>query len=270
MNGWQRTTATINGIELQVHRTGGGGTPVVLMHGITDSGSCWSRLARDLEAGHDVLMPDARGHGGSAHPGSYSFSEHVGDLVGMLEWSDLAPVVLVGHSMSGPHTAAVTAARPDLVRALVLVDPHWPLHPESPTDYDLDGWRAGIAADNTRSLDELLAIGRRDNPTWTEEDLEPWAHAKQTVDPEVVTWLHSSQDINRWRDILQQIRCPTLLVTGDAEVDANVTVRAEGVEQAQELCPSMTVAHVPGAGHSIHRDQYSRFHSAVAAFVSAN
>lgn len=77
--------------------------------------------------------------------------------------------------MSGPHTAAVAAARPDLVRKLVLVDLHWPLDPESPTDYDLDGWRTGVAAENNSSLEQLLAIGRRDNPTRTEEDLEPWA-----------------------------------------------------------------------------------------------
>jgi pimeloyl-ACP methyl ester carboxylesterase len=268
MGSWQSTRVVVDGVDLLVHRTGGNKPPVVLMHGITDSGLCWSRLARDLAADYDVIMVDARGHGGSAHPGLYSFTEHVGDLTGVLRVLDLSPVVLVGHSMSGPHVAATAAGHPDLVAAVVLVDPHWPLHPEDPADYDIDGWRAAIAVDNNRSTDDLLALGRRDNPTWSEEDLWPWAHAKQTVDPAVPTWLYSHQDLNRWRAIVQQIQCPTLLVTGDAEVDSNVTVGPEGAEQAQQLCPSLTVAHIPRAGHSIHRDQYTNFRAAVTAFLA--
>lgn len=254
-------------VELRFHRTGGDGPPVVLAHGITDSGLCWGRLARALESDYDAVMCDARGHGRSAHPGSYWFTEHVRDLLGVLEALDLQPCVLVGHSMGGPHVAAVAAARPELVRGVVLVDPHWPLEPEDPAGYDIDGWRARIAADNSRSLQELLAIGRRVNPNWAEEDLAPWARAKQTVDPAVPTWLLSSSDIDGWRDVVQRIRCPVLLITGDPGVDDDVTVRAEAAAQAQQLCASLTVAHVAAAGHSIHRDQFDAFLAALSDFL---
>jgi len=251
----------VDGVELRVHRTGRTEPTVVLVHGIADSGLCWARLAEALEAHYDVVMFDARGHGESARPGSYSFGEHVRDLVGVLETLDVQPAVLVGHSMGGAHVAAVAAEHPALVRGLVLVDPHWPLNPAG---YDVAGWQVAMAANKAMSLDELLAIGRRENPSWVEQELDPWARAKQAVEPAVATWLNSTHEIDGWREIAQQIRCLTLLFTGDA---SDVTVGAEGAAQAQGLCPSLAVAHIPAAGHSIHRDQYGSFLAALSSFL---
>jgi pimeloyl-ACP methyl ester carboxylesterase len=66
---WFSGDVVANGIRTHYSRTGGqtggGKPPLVLAHGATDSGLCWSRLARALEADYDVIMPDARGHG---HP----------------------------------------------------------------------------------------------------------------------------------------------------------------------------------------------------------
>ena len=53
-----------NGIRLHYYRTGDGTKPaVVLCHGFSDSGLCWTPVARQLEADYDVIMLDARGHG---------------------------------------------------------------------------------------------------------------------------------------------------------------------------------------------------------------
>lgn len=264
---WQAGTVDVDGVELRFHRTGGGLPTVVLAHGITDSGLCWTRLSRALAVDHDVVMYDARGHGQSAHPGSYTFAEHVADLVGVLEGLDLSNAILVGHSMGGPHVAAVAATRPQLVRGLVLEDPHWPFRPEDPECYGIGQWRSNLATDKVKPLVELVEDGRRANPGWAAEDLESWASAKQTLDPAVPNWLYSSQDINRWRETIAEVRCPTLLVTGDASVDPNVTVRAEGARQARELCPHLRVARIPGAGHSIHRDRFSAYLTAVRDFL---
>lgn len=57
-------------------------------------------------------------------PGSYRFAEHVADLVGLIEALELPPAVLVGHSMGGPHVAALAAPRPELVHSIVFEDPH--------------------------------------------------------------------------------------------------------------------------------------------------
>jgi N-formylmaleamate deformylase len=65
MTTWISEVCETNGIRIHYLRTGGAKPPVVLLHGLMGSGACWTSLARALEGEFDVVMPDARGHGGS-------------------------------------------------------------------------------------------------------------------------------------------------------------------------------------------------------------
>ena len=77
-------------IQLHYHRTGGDKPIIVLAHGLTDSGLCWTRLARALEADYDLIMVDARGHGLSAVPKTgYSTDDHAADLADLVQALDL-------------------------------------------------------------------------------------------------------------------------------------------------------------------------------------
>ena len=42
---WQSAFSNTNGIRLHYTRTGGAKPPLVLAHGITDDGLCWSPVA---------------------------------------------------------------------------------------------------------------------------------------------------------------------------------------------------------------------------------
>jgi pimeloyl-ACP methyl ester carboxylesterase len=63
MREWFSGYVNTNGMRMHYYRTRGDKPPLVLAHGATDSGLCWSRLARTLESEYDVILPDARGHG---------------------------------------------------------------------------------------------------------------------------------------------------------------------------------------------------------------
>ena len=65
---WQSGDVTVNGLRLHYTRTGGAKPPVVLAHGFSDDGLCWTPVAEALEADYDVIMVDARGHGRSEAP----------------------------------------------------------------------------------------------------------------------------------------------------------------------------------------------------------
>ena len=73
---WQSGDIETNGIRMHYHRTGGDKPALVLSHGATDSGLCWTRVARVLEADYDVIMPDARGHGRSDAPATAAAQLH--------------------------------------------------------------------------------------------------------------------------------------------------------------------------------------------------
>src|SRR5690349_7853765 len=106
---WMSGVCETNGIGIHYLRTGGTKPPLVLLHGLMGSGACWTPLARALENECDVVMPDARGHGGSSAPhDGYRYDDHADDVIGLVHGLSLSRPILLGHSMGG-MTAAVLA-----------------------------------------------------------------------------------------------------------------------------------------------------------------
>ena len=103
------------------HDAIGGGSPVVLSHGLGDHGGTWHALAPLLAAGHTVHTWDLRGH---RHSGpstdGYRPGIAVADLLAIVEVIG-EPVHLVGHSLGGYTSLTVSLRRPDLVRSLTMV-----------------------------------------------------------------------------------------------------------------------------------------------------
>src|SRR5947209_8586918 len=122
---WSEGRVKANGITIHYHRTGGAGKPpVLLLHGITDNGLCWTRVARSLEESYDLVMPDARGHGQSDGPaGGFSIDLLAEDAAALIRALELGRPALYGHSMGAITAAALAARHPDLARTLVLEDP---------------------------------------------------------------------------------------------------------------------------------------------------
>ena len=103
----------------------GEGAPVVLLHGVLDRADAWGPVARRLHrAGRRVLLPHARGHGGSSawRPGmDWSPVAEARDVGLFLR--GLAPegAHLVGHSRGGTSAGWVAVEEPALVRSLAVV-----------------------------------------------------------------------------------------------------------------------------------------------------
>ena len=106
MEEWQNASVESNGINIHYHRTGGKGPTLLLIHGFTDNGLCWSRVAREMQAHYDLVMLDSRGHGLSDKPHQgYSTDDYAEDVAGVIAALNLGKTTLVGHSV-GATTAA--------------------------------------------------------------------------------------------------------------------------------------------------------------------
>ena len=143
-----------------------------------------------------VLAPDLRGRGRSQHlPGPAGIAQHAADCAAVVEASGGAPLVVVGHSMGGFVGTVLAAQRPDLVRALVLVDGGlpFPAADEAATLAGLQPIKARLRATYTR---EQYRDWFRDHPAfardWTPEAEEyadydlPEAPGRPSADPDVV------------------------------------------------------------------------------------
>src|ERR1700689_916300 len=123
-----------NGIKIHYLRTGGSKPPVVLLHGLTGSGGCWSPLARALEGEYDGVMPDARGHGNSSAPlDGYRYEDYARDVVGLIRELGLAAPVLLGHSMGGMTASGAASQLGAAMRGVILADPTF-LGPQRPLE----------------------------------------------------------------------------------------------------------------------------------------
>jgi len=95
--------------------TEGSGPPVVLVHGFTQTGRSWARVAAALAGEYTVICVDAPGHGGS------STIEADLDQAAALLGAAGGPATYIGYSMGARLALHLALARPDLVRALVLL-----------------------------------------------------------------------------------------------------------------------------------------------------
>lgn len=114
---------------LHVADFGGSGPPMVLVHGLGGSHLNWAANGHALASRFRVLAPDLAGFGLTPPAGrSCSVEANVSLLERYLR-SLGEPVVLAGNSMGGMISVLVAAQFPELVRALVLVNPALPLGP---------------------------------------------------------------------------------------------------------------------------------------------
>ena len=114
--------ATVNGVILHFEDVGPrSATTVVFSNSVGTDFRVWQKLVRLLPPELRVIRYDKRGHGLSTCPAApYSIDDHLRDLAGLLDALEVKNAIIVGLSVGGMIAQALAAARPDLVRALVL------------------------------------------------------------------------------------------------------------------------------------------------------
>jgi pimeloyl-ACP methyl ester carboxylesterase len=98
------------------------GTPIVLLHGITDSWRSFELALAELPEHVRAVAVSQRGHGDSERPPTGYRTRDLGDdVAGILDALELESAVVVGHSMGSIVARRFAADYPDRVQRLVLV-----------------------------------------------------------------------------------------------------------------------------------------------------
>ena len=264
MTPWQSGDIEVNKLKLHYTRTGGDKPPVVLAHGFSDDGLCWTPVAKLLEADYDVIMVDARGHGKSDMPKRGAGRGGLaGDLAGVITGLGLKQPAVLGHSMGAVTALGLAGAYPDLPGAILLEDPPpwWMPAPPGgrPTRPDIS-----LVDLKRKTREELIAYQHAHSPTWSEAELGPWADSKLRFSFDFLS--RNRWPAVDWPALLKRITCPTLLITADT--DKGAIVPPEAATVFKTLVPQAKVVHIAGAGHSIRREQFARYMEVVKAFLA--
>ena len=111
------------GLRMHIRNWGGGGRPVVLLHGLASTCRIWDFVGPLLAQDFSVIAVDQRGHGDSGKPEQgYDFASVGQDVARMLEGRGIQSPVLVGHSWGADVALELAVARPDLLQGIVFVD----------------------------------------------------------------------------------------------------------------------------------------------------
>jgi pimeloyl-ACP methyl ester carboxylesterase len=254
-------------VELSVLDFGGGGPPVLLLHGLAGYAGEWSDTAASLVREHRVLALDERGHGQSTRrPADISRDAHVADVAFVIEQLGLGPVVLVGQSLGGSLAFVTAARRPDLVRGVVVAE----ATPDADADGEgvagilrwLESWPMPFASREAAveffggpSLYADAWVGgleRREDGWWPRFDADV-----------IVRTLSEGTSVDYWEE-WQSVRCPTLVVRA-----GNGFFAAEYLQAMAARLPGARLVDIADARHDVHLDRPVRWCEAITDFLAA-
>jgi pimeloyl-ACP methyl ester carboxylesterase len=257
----------LDGVDLDYEERGSG-PPILLIHGT--AARLWGPALDGLCACGRVVAYDRRSFGASGHPPLADLGRHRDDAAALLCALDLAPAVVVGWSVGGVVALDLALEHPDLVRALVLIEP--PLHAKRrPT---LRMARAVVGAQLLGRLGRSeagatmflrWALGRRGDATDLDRVSPQWRDAMLANARAIVTELGAGTGEHLDRDRLAAIRAPVTLLVGtesDRVFGAAARRLASWIERSE-------LREVEGAGHLLQRDRPDAVADAVRSVLGS-
>jgi len=262
---WTDGYVITNGIRMHYWRTAGAGkAPLIMAHGSSDDGLCWTNLAKELESKYDIIMIDARGHGLSDPPKPDDpVDVQADDLYGLIRELNLDHPIVMGHSMGSFAAAAFAAKYPDVPRAVVLEDPNLANRSAAPggATNDPQARRAAVLARNNQTETGLVAECMKNSPKWGKSECETWAPSKRRHHPDTAL----GRGIGarpKMSDLFAKIIAPTLILKADAQGE----LRQQN-EKVAAILKNGTIVHIEGAAHNVRRDQKQRTLAVLKPFL---
>jgi pimeloyl-ACP methyl ester carboxylesterase len=261
----RRTFAVGSGQEVSAIVWRGTQPEVVLLHGGGQNAHTWDTVA--LAVGCPLIAIDLPGHGHSARRpdqnyGPWRNAEAVAAVLDQLHgrWPGRG-LVVAGMSLGGVTAIRLAAARPDLVRRIIVVDVtpqvHEPVRQLSPADrgavalmsgppvYDtFEAMADAAAAASPRRPRSAVERGVRHNSVQLPDGRWTWRY--DLFDrPQAVS------DFTPLWDDAAAISVPVMLVRG---ADSGF-VRDADADRFRQAQPSLRVEVVSAAGHAVQSEQ---------------
>jgi pimeloyl-ACP methyl ester carboxylesterase len=270
--------------RLATRTLGEAGPRVVFVHGLFGQGKNWTTVGKGLADSHRVTLVDLPNHGHSPWTDRVDYLDMVELLATELEQLG-EPVTLVGHSMGGKVAMQLALRRPELLRALVVVD-------IAPVEYPVSGGRtddpdeeASPFADFIEAMRELDLdrLTTRDDADAALKDAVPSRMVRSFLLQSLVRDGVGADGGWRWRlnlDLLARdlgelrgfpepaagasFDGPVLWIAG-----ANSTYVLPGDRPHMDaLFPSTRLVRIKNAGHWVHSEQPEIFLETLRRFLA--
>lgn len=264
-------------IGLHTEDTGGGGRPVILIHGWPLSGKAWENQVQPLaDAGFRVITYDRRGFGESDKPeDGFDYSTLANDLADIIVAKDLRDVTLVGFSMGGGEVARYVAAHgEDKLHSVVFAAAVPPYlmktadNPDGPlTEDKAEEMEQGLRADRTAFFEQFTKdfFSANGELKVSESDRQKAIALCHQADQKAALGCMEAFGTTDFREDLKSVTVPTLVIHGDA--DGIVPYEGSGA-RTHAAIPGSEAVVVAGAPHGFNVSHADEFNRALIAFLS--
>jgi 3-oxoadipate enol-lactonase len=252
---------TSNGTIL-TYEEHGAGEPFVLLHGLTGNRHMFENEVKILKKYFRTIVLDARGHGDSEKPATYTLDDHIDDVLRLLDHLEIEETYLLGVSMGSYIAQGVAIASPERVKKLMLVatksqgktssmEALFEKHAD-----DLEGldFSEKVVKVSPYIFHDLKAVGK-------------WSHKAGQQSPSLtakeISAANEALEGFDFREDLHGITTETLVISGDHD---GLNPPEVGRETAR-LIPNATFVEFNKSGHAPNVEQPLLFLDFILEFV---
>ncbi len=252
---------TVNGLRLN-YELDGHGPPVLLLHPVGLDLTWWESQVESLRSDFQVVRMDFRGHGKSAiAPPPYTLADFAADAHALLETLHIRSAHVIGLSLGGMVAQVLALEYSKDVRSLVLSNTLCTIPAEARPAMRGRGEAAeqgGMAAVMEATIERWFTRGFLDSVLVARcrrhllaQDVGAWA----------ATW-RAIADLDTLPR-LGEIRVPTLVTTGDADVSTPVAA----AQLIANAIPGAVLKVMAGAPHMAPYERPELFNPLVLEFL---
>jgi pimeloyl-ACP methyl ester carboxylesterase len=238
------------------------GTPLVLLHGLTDSHRSYEPVLEALPDSIRAVAITARGHGDAGKPeGGYDDARMAADVIAVMDALGIGRAIVAGHSMGSWTARRVAATYPDRVLGAVLAGTFASFH---------DNPGIGELREEFAALEDPIdpAYAR----AWQQSTMNRPVPApfmemvvEETRKPPARVWRAALQGLIDGRpEPAGTITAPTLLCYGERDA----FVPRSDQDDLLARIPGAELRIYEGGGHALHWERPERFAADLVEFAA--
>jgi 3-oxoadipate enol-lactonase len=273
-------TAHVGDIDIY-YEEHGSGDPLVLIMGLAADSQAWILQVPEFSKHYRTIIFDNRGVGRTSKPaGEYSIAQMADDTAGLMDVLGIARAHVVGVSMGGMIAQELALRHPEHVRGLVLACtfPEPDTGVEETRRLSITQFGGSIAPDGSLQIDPAQL-----DPMMFFQHLMPMVFNPDYLQRELPTliqlfggalqWGFNMEAIlaqvqatmtHRCTGRLENIKSPTLVITGDADL----LVPPQNSKILAEKIPGAKLIMVPGGSHGFNFETPEVFNRHVLSFLA--
>lgn len=240
----------LNNVGLHYVKSENDGTPVVLLHGLSDRWQSYLALIPFLYPYYTIYAPDLRGHGRSNRAGSYKIIDYANDIESFLIELFDEPVLLVGHSLGAAVSLYIASKYPDRCKGISLIEPF--IFRDKLKDGEFRKYLNGCLDVCTRYRDiDSISKNIKETGVLARKRAEDLSQLDTGAVEAVLDG--SVFDGFNLDELLSGIGCPVFILRGNPELEGFIT--EEKADYLKERIKKCVIEYLEKASHIVHVDR---------------